>query len=47
MGMYIGDGSFIHSPNTPNPVKINRLTDEPYHSELCWGARYQGGESFT
>lgn len=47
VGMYIGDGSFIHSPNTPNPVKINRLTDEPYHRELCWGARYVGGESFS
>lgn len=47
VGMYIGDGSFIHSPNTPNPVKINRLSDEPYNREFCWGVRYVGGEDFS
>lgn len=47
VGMYMGDGSFIHSPNTPNPVKINRLSDEPYNSEFCWGTRYVGGETFN
>ncbi|MGF7089210.1 cell wall-associated NlpC family hydrolase [Kroppenstedtia sanguinis] len=47
VGMYIGDGAFIHSPNTPNSVKINRLTDEPYQSEWWGSTRYKGGESFT
>ncbi|PTX64937.1 NlpC/P60 family protein [Melghirimyces profundicolus] len=44
VGMYIGEGAFIHSPHTGNPIRINRLTDEPYHGEFCWGTRYRGGE---
>lgn len=46
VGMYIGENRFIHSPNTGNPVKINNMTDDPYHQEFCWGCRYNGSESF-
>ncbi|SMO49734.1 NlpC/P60 family protein [Melghirimyces algeriensis] len=40
VGMYIGEHSFIHSPQTGQPVRINLLSDEPYHSEFCKGTRY-------
>lgn len=40
VGMYIGDGSFIHSPRTGQPIKVNRLTDAPYGEELCVARRY-------
>lgn len=45
VGMYIGDGSFIHSPRTGQPIKVNRLTDSPYGEELCVARRYQGTET--
>ncbi|MFC4076684.1 C40 family peptidase [Salinithrix halophila] len=44
VGMAIGDNRFIHSPNTGNPVRLNNLADEPYRSEFCGGARYDGTE---
>ncbi|MDA8354387.1 MAG: C40 family peptidase [Firmicutes bacterium] len=45
VGMYIGDGFFIHSPRTGHPIRIDPLTTEPYHREFCWGTRYQGDET--
>lgn len=46
VGMYIGDNSFIHSPRTGQPIKVNRLTDAPYEEELCVARRYHGDEVF-
>ncbi|SDW12268.1 NlpC/P60 family protein [Marininema mesophilum] len=40
VGMVIGEQSFIHSPNSGHPVRINALSDEPYGAEFCWGVRY-------
>jgi cell wall-associated NlpC family hydrolase len=37
-GMYIGDGRFIHAPETGEDVKISRL-DEPYFAQQYAGAR--------
>jgi cell wall-associated NlpC family hydrolase len=30
MGMYIGDGKFIHAPQTGDVVKISSLDGRPY-----------------
>ncbi|OYD07716.1 C40 family peptidase [Paludifilum halophilum] len=46
VGMYIGEDRFIHSPNTGNPVRVNRMTDKPYCEEFCGGSRYHGTEIF-
>jgi len=37
VGMYIGDGRFIHSAGAPG-VSINHINDEPYRTNY-WGAR--------
>ncbi|MDR6224993.1 C40 family peptidase [Desmospora profundinema] len=41
VGMMVDHTRFIHSPRSGFPVRINRLTEEPYHGECCGGARYE------
>ena len=41
VGMYIGDGKFIHAPHTGDVVKISSL-DEPYYNEQFYEARRVG-----
>ena len=36
VGIYIGDGSFVHAPARRGRVRVERMTD-PY-----WAARYNG-----
>jgi cell wall-associated NlpC family hydrolase len=38
IGMYVGDGKFIHAPHTGDVVKISSL-DEPYYAQQYAGAR--------
>lgn len=38
VGMYIGDGMMIHSPNSSSAVNIQAVDSEPYGEEY-WGAR--------
>ncbi|SFS81316.1 C40 family peptidase [Marininema halotolerans] len=40
VGLYMGSQQFIHSPHSGQPVRINQLSDAPYHEEFCWGVRY-------
>ena len=46
VGMYVGDGSFLHSPRTGYPVRVNRLSEENYAREFCLARRYEGSETF-
>ena len=40
VGMYVGDGKFIHAPRTGDVVKISSL-DEPYfRKEFAGGRRF-------
>lgn len=47
VGMYIGNGAFLHSPRTGHPVRINRLSDDTYGQEFCLARRYNGSETFS
>ena len=40
VGMYVGDGRFIHAPGTGKAVQISSLWSEPYASEFAWGRRF-------
>ena len=42
MGMYVGDGSFIHAPHTGDVVKISSLADPWYSSEYQGAVRVMG-----
>ncbi len=42
MGMYIGNGSFIHAPHTGDVVKISSLSDPWYSSEYQGAVRVTG-----
>jgi hypothetical protein len=46
VGMYVGEGNFLHSPRTGHPVRIDRLSEENYAREFCLARRYQGNETF-
>jgi gamma-D-glutamyl-L-lysine dipeptidyl-peptidase len=46
VGMYVGNGAFIHSPRTGHPIRINRLSEDPYGQEFCLARRYHGSETF-
>ncbi|GKV69455.1 hypothetical protein NCCP2716_19530 [Sporosarcina sp. NCCP-2716] len=40
VGMYIGDGKMIHSPNPKKTVEIIPIATEPYRSEFSGARRY-------
>lgn len=40
VGMYIGDGNFIHAPNSSKPVKIDSLSSSYYSSRYVCARRY-------
>ncbi|MDW0110229.1 NlpC/P60 family protein [Sporosarcina aquimarina] len=40
VGMYIGDGKMIHSPNPKKTVEILSINAEPYRSEFSGARRY-------
>ena len=40
VGMYVGDGRFIHAPGTGKAVQVTSLSVEPYRSEFAWGRRF-------
>jgi cell wall-associated NlpC family hydrolase len=42
MGMYIGNGSFIHAPHTGDVVRISSLSDPWYSSEYQGAVRVTG-----
>ena len=46
VGMYVGNGAFLHSPRTGHPVRIDRLSAETYAQEFCAARRYDGSEIF-
>jgi hypothetical protein len=39
VGIYIGNGSFIHAPSTGDVVKISSLNDSYYGAKFCGGRR--------
>ena len=41
VGIYIGDGRFVHSPHTGDVVKISRLRDGWYSSTYVGARRYR------
>jgi cell wall-associated NlpC family hydrolase len=46
VGLMVDSVRFIHSPRSGIPIRVNRLTDEPYQEECCGGARYNGNETY-
>jgi cell wall-associated NlpC family hydrolase len=40
VGMYIGDGKFLHAPHTGDVVKISSLSDPYYASQFAGGSRF-------
>jgi cell wall-associated NlpC family hydrolase len=42
MGMYVGNGAFIHAPHTGDVVKISSLNDPWYSSEYMGAVRVTG-----
>jgi cell wall-associated NlpC family hydrolase len=40
VGIYIGDGRFVHSPQTGDVVKISRFSDGWYSSTYVGARRY-------
>ena len=40
VGMYIGNGQFIHAPNKSKPVKIDSLSSSYYSSRYVNARRY-------
>ena len=39
VGMYVGDGEFIHAPSTGDVVKISSLTESYYRKTFCKARR--------
>jgi cell wall-associated NlpC family hydrolase len=42
VGLYNGNGEFVHAPNTGDVVKVSGL-DEPYYAQRYAGARRIAG----
>ena len=40
VGMYVGDGKFLHAPRTGDVVKISSLSEPHYAAEFCGARRY-------
>jgi cell wall-associated NlpC family hydrolase len=40
VGMYIGDGEFLHAPHTGDVVKISSLSDPYYAQQFAGGSRF-------
>jgi cell wall-associated NlpC family hydrolase len=40
MGLYVGDGKFVHSPHTGDVVKVSDLTTGYYNRQFAGGRRY-------
>ena len=40
VGMYVGDGKFLHAPRTGDVVKISSLSEPHYAAQYCGARRY-------
>ena len=40
VGIYVGDGRFVHAPRAGSPVRLSRIDEAPYASHFAGGARY-------
>jgi cell wall-associated NlpC family hydrolase len=40
VGIYVGDGHFVHAPRAGSPVRLSRIDDASYAARFAGGARY-------
>jgi cell wall-associated NlpC family hydrolase len=40
VGIYVGDGRFVHAPRAGRPVRLSRIDDAVYGARFAGGARY-------
>ena len=40
VGIYLGDGRFVHAPRAGSPVRVARLDMSPFARQFAGGARY-------
>jgi cell wall-associated NlpC family hydrolase len=40
VGIYVGDGRFVHAPRAGSPVRLSRIDDASYAARFAGGARY-------
>jgi len=40
VGIYVGDGRFVHAPRAGSPVRLSRIDDAVYGLHFAGGARY-------
>jgi cell wall-associated NlpC family hydrolase len=40
VGIYVGDGHFVHAPRAGSPVRLSRIDDASYATRFAGGARY-------
>ena len=40
VGIYVGDGRFVHAPRAGSPVRLSRIDDAVYGLRFAGGARY-------
>lgn len=40
VGIYVGDGRFVHAPRAGSPVRLSRIDDATYGLRFAGGARY-------
>jgi cell wall-associated NlpC family hydrolase len=40
VGIYVGDGRFVHAPRAGSPVRLSRIDDAAYGLRFAGGARY-------
>lgn len=40
VGIYVGDGRFVHAPRAGSPVRLSRIDDAAYARHFAGGARF-------
>lgn len=40
VGVYVGDGRFVHAPRPGSPVRLSRIDDQAYARRFAGGARF-------
>jgi cell wall-associated NlpC family hydrolase len=40
VGVYVGDGRFVHAPRAGSPVRLSRIDDRTYARRFAGGARF-------
>ena len=40
VGIYVGEGRFVHAPRAGSPVRVARLDAPPFYRQFAGGARY-------